>query len=143
MKILYERVKRFLSVFARSVLDVTLPRHVKRMFFIVTVYLNLSNIHEFRRDTFSKLNELLSLADDINALRLPALFYRTLWQPADLSSYVNTLHSSSVEEEQIKAICRSVIRITPKWMKYGRTDDMLNDLRGVFQLLPQEQPVSV
>lgn len=103
----------------------------------------MTNLHEFKQETLVKLNEALTLAEDENALMLPALLYQLglVGQEQGLSQYSSeVIHHLQPEDEYLRDVCRAVLDVTPKWMVYGRRDDMFKDLFGMFKLLPH--PVS-
>lgn len=126
------------------VLNVVLPNHSKRSFFITTVYLNMTELHEFKQETLSRLNEALTLADDDNVLRFPAMLYQLglVGHDTTLAQYSSEVVKHKAEDEYLQSVCRAVLEATPKWMLYGRRDDMFKDLFGMFKLLPQPTPTN-
>lgn len=119
-------------------LNIVLPSHTKRSFFITTVYLNMSNLHEFKQETLTKLNLALTLAEDDNALIMPALLYQlgVVGHGDVLSKYSSDVVQHQSEDEYLRNVCRTIVDVTPKWMQYDRKDDMFKDLLGMFKLLP-------
>jgi hypothetical protein len=143
MKRIIQYIQSFLKALWCGVLNALLPNHTKRTFFITTVYLNMTNLHEFKQETLAKLNEALTLAEDEAALTLPALLYQLglVGQEQGLSQYSNeVIHHLQPEDEYLRDVCRAVLDVTPKWMQYGRRDDMFKDLFGMFKLLPHPTP---
>lgn len=139
MKKVMQSIREFHSAMWCVLLNMVLPNHAKRMFFITTVYLNMSNLQEYRKETLSRLNGALTLADDDAALKLPALLFQLglvgHTQPLDIFTKDVIEHQS--EEEYLRGVCTAVLNNTSKWMLYGRKDDMFKDLFRVFKLLPE------
>jgi hypothetical protein len=129
-----------------------LPNHSKRSLFITTVYLNMTNLPEYKKETLKLLNEALGIAGDESALVLPAVLYQEglVRHEQDLSKYSDDVvkHRAKNEDDEsqrraeaeyFQGVCRAVLEVTPKWMQYGRREDMFSDLCRVFKLLPDNK----
>lgn len=136
------RLRSLMSAFGKSmlfaILGFLMPIHGKRIFLITTLQLQLVRDGIFKEEALEKFNEALRLAKFDDALKLPALFYDQLWDDEKLQAAIHAavhgdIHQQPVSYEEARKISERILDdATPKWMRYGRKDDMINDIVVLF-----------
>ena len=106
-----------------------LPARAKRAIFLASLYAETA--HE---RNLGELNNVMSLADDPEALRLPALFRDLLWgkHKAELNDAI--VASAQGGTQSLLAV-KNVVRSTPWWLEYANSEEMTRDLQRLFNLL--------
>jgi hypothetical protein len=108
-------------------------RHGKRVFFITSLYSHIVRIDSLRAEAISKLNEIMGLARRETALHLPMAYHEVVWHNTGIDKVLSEeLLNKDISEEQALELSKRVVKLTPRWIKYGRENDMVND---VFDLI--------
>lgn len=120
-----------------SVLGFLMPMHGKRIMLVTTLHLQLVRDGIFREETLEKLNSALRLARFDDALVLPATVYSSVWDDNKLQQAIHSviqgdLQHRSLGFDEAKRLSESVLAVTPKWLQYGRREDMMKDLINLF-----------
>lgn len=114
-----------------------MPVHGKRILFITSVYLHVTNTRRPETSTLAKLNEAMRLAQDVEALLLPAYLYQLVWNErldqALGEAYGKNLLSEPVDPLQTLQACTEFVRSVPRWLHYGTYSDMVQDVAKVFE----------
>jgi hypothetical protein len=116
---------------ALLLLGFLLPVHGKRMFFMTTIYVRLINLKEPQLTALRPLVEQLKVAAQAEALMIPAFFAKLVWHKA-MATDIEGLKTDN--EIALRDYGMRLIGDTPKWMRYGRRDDMLSDLMRVVRV---------
>lgn len=131
------RVGTLISTFCKglllSLLGMLLSIHGKRILLVTTLHLQLVRDGIFQEETLEKLNEALRLAKFNDALRLPAVVYDKVWDDQKLQEAIRSASNGDIrgrliDFDEAKKLSESVVAVAPEWLRYGRRDDMVNDL---------------
>lgn len=120
----------------RFLLRTLLPIHGKRIFFKTSVYYELSKESYPGKKALERLNRELKLADDPNALELPARLHRLFWQ-GRMDTVLNTIDLSKLIDEQdpreMDMFASILVNTTPAWLRYCRRSDMISDVKEIVE----------
>lgn len=122
--------------------------HMKRVFFLTTLYCRVSRVHrldDMREDVIHQLNTMLRLARRKEALRMPVLFQGIVWSSDSIDVQI---HEEMNREEFDPVLARSIseqlVEASEKAVRYGKQDEMVSDvmemLRGIFDKTHEPQP---
>jgi hypothetical protein len=117
---LLARLKRY----AFRLVSMMLRTHGKRIFLLTTLFVQLSELHNYNREKLASLNESLKLVRSEDALEFPAYFSSAIWKgrlPNDATIF-------SVAEP-----ASYIVSLTPYWLRYNR-DQMLDDVKKVIEM---------
>jgi hypothetical protein len=133
------------SNITKTILEKTLPDRMKRLIFISSF---LAHIHKCRKSDdalISKLNELLELSGDKNALVLPMQLHDKIWSDVKLDQILNnkSVRLSSFDEiasyeflsTKLRIVSEEIVEATPAWLKYSSKTKMRSDLITLFKSL--------
>lgn len=126
-------ISTFLKGMLLSLLGLVLSIHGKRILLVTTLHLQLVRDGIFQEETLEKLNEALRLAKFNDALRLPQAVYDKVWDDKKLQEAIRSASNGEIKGrmidfEEAKRLSESVVSVSPEWLRYGRRDDMVNDL---------------
>lgn len=127
--------KRTVNPFLGRLLSLAISRsrHGKRLFFITSLYSHVVRIEHLRAEAVSKLNEIMGLARREEALQFPVAYHEVVWNNTGIDTVLSEeLLNKDIADDQALEVSRKVVRLTPKWIRYGREDDMVQD---VFELI--------
>lgn len=125
-------------------LEAMLPMRGRRLFFLTTMYMQVCKLPlQPSEDMLEPLVREMHIAQFKKSLMLPALFAQHIWKDTQLQHFITLLQQSTGKSEAQEAlllqIAGSVVEITPRWMYYGRRDDMLNDAVNLFGMAVRQQ----
>lgn len=134
-----KRLWKWLCYQVRTAMSHTLaaiiPNHGKRILFNTSVYFELSRETYPSSKVLKRLNAALRLAVNDDALELPAHLHALFWQ----NRLDEILHKIPIQDlierqdpEQIEMFCSILVNATPRWMKYGRRTDMIQDVKRIL-----------
>jgi hypothetical protein len=117
-----------------------LPVKIKRMIFLTCVFAYVSDIDTPTDETIRKLNEILNLANDDDAIKLPIVIRHAIWKTLeepiqfdDGSKYINVKDIVREKKPSIfDQFLKVLIKRAPSWMVYGSDKTLENDLRVLF-----------
>lgn len=109
-------------------------RHGKRIVFITSLYLQVMHIEKLRNEAVTKLNSIMHLAYDEASIHLPLVIRNIIWKGTNLSKELNyDLLEGELSDERAIEISKRVVEISPKWIHYGRNEDMVRDVFTLIQ----------
>jgi hypothetical protein len=113
--------------------------HGKRILFLASLHCQLRNCPRPSRETLEKLNAALKLASvDDGSLFFPARYHQLFW---DQDKFRQKMFECGVDGTcdivpqpvDIEKISQGILDITPTWFRYGRREDMVEDLKKLLQ----------
>ena len=121
-----------------------IPKKAKRLIFVISILALIENSKILNKELTHKLNTILQLAYDEDALKFPAYLKEWIWS--------NHIKDRMIEVDGIKfdladnaAIIRhdprcvmlanSILSITPLWLMYANAEEMTHDIRMLFTML--------
>lgn len=119
-------------------LSTLLPVRTKRVMFLSTLYtLLFSDTSNEMEEALHRINEQFRLVDNERAMELPILLRRVIWNEEQVEQCVSEqcdiLEPTRMPNEaQLRAASERVLALTPKWLRYGRRDDMIGDVLSVL-----------
>ena len=118
----------------------------KRMIFLSSVLGLLENIQTPDKEMMSKLNEILKLAHNNDAIAFPMYIRSFLWRNCDVETCLSVdgrqvplteLSGSRMTTANYLALARYLINSAPKWMVYGSEQAVAQDLEILFKSVPK------
>lgn len=129
--------KQPLKSLALCLLRSMLSGNGKRIVFLVTTYLELTQRTKLEEEDYRRLiNSSLHIARCKEALLFPSMLKGLVWSDERVNEAISKECHLSTDAVmcQDTAIsismraCSAIVEITPKWLRYGRRDDMYRDL---------------
>lgn len=128
-----------------NILGRVLSKRVKRMIFVSSFIAHIQNCRQSDKTLLSKLNLLMQLSADDNALDLPMRLHNRIWGNIQVEEILRdkNLELSSIDEiihmefvtPQIRTISEEIVKATPEWLKYDSNTKMRADLIKLFKNL--------
>lgn len=110
-----------------------LPKHGKRIIFISSLYVQVSQLERLKADVMSKLNAVMNLAHREEALQFPAAISQMVWRDSPIGNVLTQeLLDQNVDDVKVREVSQRVVELAPKWVRYG-TSDMLDDVRSLIR----------
>lgn len=139
------RLFRALEASVPEILGKVLPRRAKRMIFVSSFIAHIQNCQTSDKTLLNKLNLLMQLSADDNALDLPMRLHNRIWGNIQIEEILRdkNLAVSSIDEivhmefvtPQIRTISEQIVKATPEWLKYDSNTKMRADLIKLFKNL--------
>jgi hypothetical protein len=117
-----------LGKFCQTTMQKKLPRRSKRIIFVAAIAGRLENTDTLSSETLAKLNAVLKLSPDDNALKFPVYLSEIIWRGKPLE---NLASLEDVGTDIVKWAHETV----PFWLAYGRASDMVSDAIVVKRLV--------
>ena len=121
-----------------------LPRRIRRLVFIASVVGYLHDTVNVPDALIEKLNRLLDLAHDPNAIRFPIVIHNVIWRnlneislaehgivASSLKEYIKNLKT----EEEIAQLTELLIENAPCWTLYEKPEVIERDLKVLLQAM--------
>lgn len=84
--------------------------------------------------TVEKLNDLMKLCTDQNALAVPGRVGRILWQDQMILDVFQTLYQSPTTSPiYLKPLADRILSVIPSWLRYAQEETMKNELVTMLQ----------
>jgi len=118
-----------------AMLDDTLPAKTKRQMFVVSFVALINDVTNFDQETYQKLNQVLSLSESTDkALAVPAILSKVIWNGKSSSEVCQQDLSVDCKfsAETITSLVGNILKNTPKWMVYGKTEDVEKDVAVIL-----------
>jgi len=113
-----------------------LPNRTKRLVFLASLTARLKNTEFFDIETLKKLNKIMVLASNDNAIGLPICLSHVIWHGR---SACNILSIDNKENEAIVIDGRNIDKMTssvfsgmPSWLSYGEQESIKNDIHKLL-----------
>ena len=128
-----------------NILGRVLPKRVKRMIFVSSFIAHIQNCRQSDKTLLNKLNILMQLSADDNALDLPMRFHNRIWDNIHIEEILRdkNLEITSIDKiihmefvtPQIRTISEEIVKATPERLKYDSNTKMRADLIKLFKNL--------
>lgn len=108
-------------------------RHYRRIIAITSLYFYLNSTDRLEFCALVKLNQIMHLAKRNNSLYMPFIVNREIWSESQLNNPLikheaQIALTTCINSNQALNIARKVVTGMPKWLVYGRRDDMVKDI---------------
>jgi hypothetical protein len=123
-------------------LDRYLPRRTKRLMFLASFFARVKDGQvegepEIGDPVLEKLNSLMQLSNSDSALKLPVHLSKAIWRGKTLTDICGeSILADQATPDTIEHAIKQIIVAMPKWLRYGRPEDIEKDVR---QLLVHRQ----
>lgn len=110
-----------------------LPDRIKRLMLLASFAAVAKDTKESDEQAIHSLNQILQLAVNDNALKLPIHVSSMIW--TNVNSYQKDLDTLKEHQRQQCDLQRCAARIVngvPDWFLYGSKEEMITDFLGVF-----------
>lgn len=133
-----QRLGRLNRRLRNSILSIALPRHGKRMFFVVSLFVALGDKDAEAKEALHLLNEKLKVSSTDEALNFPATLSSRVWGKGRLMcalggkctrGYANDI----AFQEDLQKMCDYVLLLMPSWLRYGSKDEIVQDIKAVVE----------
>jgi hypothetical protein len=111
-----------------SLAERCLPERTKRLMFLASFSAQLKDPKEMNGELLHKLNVLLSLSVDDNALKLPVHLSHAIWRNRPLEPGVRLSLKAESLQDRAYSISRKVVAAMPSWLRYGDDASMSKDV---------------
>lgn len=106
--------------------------HGRRVILITSLYAEMRQQEAYDKEVLKKLNHALGLAEDTSGMLLPAHFHKWFWDQEQLKQAlegcgVDGACLSPEDAGDATKIAEILADITPRWLRYGRRRDMVED----------------
>jgi hypothetical protein len=120
-----------------------LPVRTKRLMFLASFSAQLKDPKEINRELLHKLNKVLSLSADDNALKFPVHLSHAIWRNRPLEPGVKLSLKTEAVRDRAHAVARKVIAAMPEWLRYDDEAKMSEDVENLLQNLHQPELANV
>lgn len=111
-------------------LNEALPIKTKRQVFLVSFAALLKGATSFDRETFHKLNRVLSLSEsNDNALAVPVMLSKVIWNGKTMRDICHEdVSVGSFTSDRITTIVSNILNHMPRFLHYGDTKRIETDI---------------
>lgn len=113
----------------------SLPKNRKRQIFLASFAALLKGVTTFDRETYKKLDRVLSLAESsTDALAVPVILSKVIWNGK--TSYEvcqEDVTNGSFTSDRITHVVGNILNNMPKWMLYGTTEEIEADVAVILK----------
>ena len=117
---------------AFNIIGKVLPNNTKRIVLLSTLAANIVDIKYGDDEIIHKLNDLLLLCNDDNALKLPITLSKVIWKYDDTGELSNIYYRYNNSTFIVKGIVTKIISKIPKWLMYDNTDIVKIDIEELL-----------
>lgn len=120
-----------------------LPNRIKRLIFISSFIAHIKNTTNPDKTLLLKINKLFSLSRDDEAMLLPFRLQDRIWESIALKEIlqeksivvddVSQIAEYRFVKPQIRTLSEDIIKIIPRWLKYGSNNQIRSDLITMFK----------
>lgn len=114
-----------------------LPRHTKRLVLWSVLYTRLHGKRVMSKEQCERLNQILTLCEDKDALALPAQLGVFIW--SDLDDCSMATNKAIRGEKTIEASASEFIRSIPKFLRYASDALMLKDFQSLLSFYVEQR----
>ena len=120
-------VERFKNA-ASEKLKKYLPERTKRLILLASIYGEVMKHTALRKESLEKLNELMQLSHDVNAIKFPVHISKVIWRSKTAENIICGLDGNDCEQ----TLAKSIVSIVPNCLKYSTYEQMLGDIEKLL-----------
>jgi uncharacterized Fe-S cluster protein YjdI len=134
----------FLKRFFVREMSGMVPKKAKRLIFVISILALIENSKTLNKELTHKLNAILQLAYDEEALKFPAYLKEWIWKNRikDRMIEINGVKfdisdNAAIIQHDPKCVMlsKSILSIMPLWLMYASSEEMTHDIRMLFTML--------
>ncbi len=121
------------------------PSRIKRLIFLSSIIGVIEHVETPDQEMLNKLNTVLKLAHNNEAMALPIHIHSWLWKDCDLESSFNvegkelnitSIASANLNKSGFLKVAEYLISKAPEWIIYDSEQAIAKDLEIVFKNVP-------
>ncbi len=112
-----------------------LTRHNKRILFVTSLYYKLANLESVDKETLEQLNDVLQVTDDVKAMTFPALIHNLIWDESITETFQTIMNNHKQNVADFSDVIAEILKDIPENLRYGRREDMSNDLKDLLPMV--------
>ena len=118
-----------------------LPDKIKRMIFLSSLAAYIRDLQKPDKETLKKLNEILLLCSNEEALRFPIEIHSKIWGRFDIEclqqsgidvSNMREFHTRGLAKSEMRIVANRFIDYMPVWLKYQSKESIRQDIYRLF-----------
>ena len=130
----------------RWLLKKILPAAIKRLVFLSSLAAYVRDVKNPDQEMLEKLNEVLMLSSDPQALKLPMQINSVIWGKfnmddikviGDQKHSSDSLSMSGLQRSQTRIMANRLIDYMPEWLRYQSKEKMRQDIYRLFLCMDQ------
>ena len=130
-------LRTFLFTYTFGLLAAYLPKRMKRLILLASISGRFKEPETFNNETLAKLNRVMEMGKRDSALMPAVHLSRAIWHGKTSSEIIEDDPSMiSSDESRITRAAYRIYELSPKWLRYGDTAEMLSDLMKLLRVQP-------
>lgn len=127
-------------------LGALLPKRTKRLMCLASVFAYSRGSTDLDDETIKKLNNVMGLAGEDRAIKLPVHLSRAIWHGPDGKERISTdvLNPDVLKQPDpvnFRRIAEACVAVMPSWIRYGDDREMAEEVEKLFALDTRAFPV--
>lgn len=110
-----------------AVVPYMLPKRMKKLILFSSLTAVLRQDDVLDKQTLEKLNFVMKLSTDVDAMKLPVYMRSAIWKGGAPIQIPESVFSKQPKEQDIQRLIAEFISKIPRWLRYGRDDEMKTD----------------
>jgi len=107
---------------------VLLPRHIKRLMLYSSLTAIIRHQPELDRDTLEKLNDVMHLSSDVDAMKFPVFIKRAIWKGEQPIQIHPDMFVGSPTATNVDALAQQLIDKIPRWLRYDHESTLHDEV---------------
>lgn len=126
-------IRESLSNFGATLLSFVVPDRTKRAIFLASFFAQIKDDDtSVDKQTLEKLNKVMSLVKRNESLGLPIQLNRAIWHGVHSKELRLDELNEPLTPARLRLVCNRVLESAPAWLRYGKGDEMRDDLVKLF-----------
>lgn len=122
-----------LNAFGESILSFVVPDRTKRAIFLASFFAQIKDDSvDVDRQTLVKLNKVMDLVKRDESLGLAIQLNRAIWHGTSSKELRLDELQEPMTAARLRLVCNKVLETAPGWLRYGKQDEMREDLVKLF-----------
>lgn len=103
------------------------PKRMKKLILFSSLTAALRQDDVLDKQTLEKLNFVMNLSTDVDAMKLPVYMRSAIWKGGAPIQIPESLFSKQPKAQDMQGVISEFISKIPRWLRYGRDDEMKRD----------------
>lgn len=126
-------IRERLSALGAGILSFVVPDRTKRAIFLASFFAQIKDdAVDVDSQTLVKLNKVMDLAKRDESLGLAVQLNRAIWHGASSKELRLDELQGPMTPARLRLVCNRVLESAPAWLRYGKNDEMREDLVKLF-----------
>ena len=117
---------------AGTVSQKILPRRTKRLILYASLTAQLRQQSELDTQTLVKLNDVMRLSGEVDAMKLPAYLREAIWRGREQIDIPDSFFSRHPDPKDMDNTVKTLSQAIPQWLRYDRDPEIVKELRKYF-----------